>query len=129
MTGKEALEVFGEDLMHVVRDNVLDVFELALTGKMNSAPMQAMHQRLSSLTSDQQDDMRQVIRKFVDCTLHDVLYLLQRDERISVIVRPTDKSGEIDLAKASNMLHAELYSEKGWINRYSQYPSSEDSCL
>lgn len=127
MTDEEALEAFGKEFIHVVRDSALHTFEMTVTGAMKSIPMQALHQRLHSLTVAQQDDVRQIVRKFVDIVLHDVLYLLQRDEQITVLMRPPGEPERvIDLAQASDMLHAELFTESGWIARFSEYPPSRE---
>ncbi|MGX6445706.1 epimerase [Neobacillus sp. K501] len=109
------LDIFGEILMQRVRDEAIEQWEKTLEGKMRSENSQ----RLSNLiaASGQSELINELIPQIVDTTLHHLLWTIEQEDLldISVIVDYT----MVSLKDLSDGLPGELYTEDGWISRFS----------
>ena len=57
-----------------------------------------------------------------DMSLHNVLSMIESSDEIDVIVN--EDGNKISVKDVSDGLAGELYSEDGWLLKYSKYPSS-----
>ncbi|MGG6313995.1 epimerase [Paenibacillus macerans] len=119
MDEKVALDMFGEYLIKKVRYEAIDSWERKSKGKMKDTESQEIFQvLLQSFTLEQRTFIENLFPKIVDTTLHHLLWSLEEEKNIDVIVE-LDNSVRINIREASDGLAGELYTEDGWISRYS----------
>lgn len=111
---KEALEYFGKAFMEQVRDNGIYITNWLIEGKNIAPSKQVLQNEISTFTNEQKDIIKQIILEAVDQTLHHTLFMLEQEEEIKLIV------GDINLNEASDGLAGELYTEDGWIEKFSK---------
>jgi ferritin len=112
----ESLDCFGEFLMKRVRDMSISHWEKIISGKLKSADGQMMHKKIVESFSDI-EILEEVVKKVVDTTLHNLLWGLEEDDIVDVIVERDDHKESIKVI--SDGLAGELYTEDGWIARFS----------
>jgi hypothetical protein len=119
MTSK-FLDIFGEIIMKKVRDEAINQWEMTIQGKMKSEESQNIHNLISS--SGQSELINDLVPKIVDTTIHHLLWALEQVEAIDVSIY----SGNIlvSIKEISDGLAGELYTEDGWINRFSNKAKS-----
>lgn len=117
MSEKLALDLFGEYLITRVRDEAIDDWERISSGKMKDKESQEIFQTLKSFNSEQLEFITKLFPKIVDTTLHHLLWSLEQEEAINVLVKSDDLL--INIREVSDGLAGELYTEDGWISRYS----------
>lgn len=117
-----ALEEFGSILIQRVRDPVISEWDLVLTGHMKGVRAQRIRERVASFDAEQIAVLQQLITQVVDSTLHHLLWTLEQEsDRIRIAVQTP--AGEVpNLAEESDGFPGELYTENGWIERFSEQP-------
>lgn len=116
MRDKELLDVFGEILMKSVRDEAIKQWEKTIQGELKSQESQKLHKLISS--SGQSQLFIDLVPKIVDTTLHHLLWAFEQNELIDINVSNED-SKQISIKEISDGLAGELYTEDGWISRFS----------
>ncbi len=124
---KEALDCFGENLMSYGRDLAIREWDRVLDGTAKGVTARAAAKKLSGITGKQMEAIRWLIPHIVDTTLDYVLWWLEQEKSVEVLVKVGSQS-PTDVAKESDGLPAELYTERGWIRRFS-FPWSPSSRL
>src|SRR3990167_4980687 len=124
MNKANVLETFGQIIIKSVRDEVLDINELILSGKMGGKENLDLHAKVSGLSENDIELVRAFARQAVDSTLHYFLWMIEQNEEYELIKYTDDKGQFISLRDISDGLCGELYTEEGWIETYSQYPPS-----
>ncbi|MFF2482276.1 epimerase [Paenibacillus sp. NPDC058071] len=116
---KNGLEAFGEILMTQVRDKAIFHWEKVLHGEMKDKGSKLLFEEfINNLEKDQQERIVDITSQVVDTTLHFLLLALEEESLISVFAKYDD--GEpIDIKKLSDGLPGELYTEDGWIMKFS----------
>jgi hypothetical protein len=123
MSNKMLLDIFGKELISEVRDRVIDRIYSILGGRLKSVGGQTMHEALSAMSSTEREVAKQFAIETVDATLHRFLVLIEQSDMIDVRVK---SFGEVvQLREISDGLAGELYSDQGWIARFSKQPSRE----
>ena len=116
---KEALDQFGRILMERGRDRTVVNWDKILDGTMKGKSCEAIKQRLAHLSPEQIEVVRWLVPQIVDTSLHYVLWALEQENSISLLIK--DEHGEMhNLREASDGLPGELYTEDGWIARFSK---------
>jgi hypothetical protein len=121
---KDPLDKFGSFIVKNLRDQALDDLEMLLRGAWKSSATQDMQRRLGLLTDDQKQLFREVANRVITTGMHEFLFALQEmsDANKGVEVQ-VDGS---NIASLSDGLHGEIFSEEGWIAKYSKFPHSTD---
>jgi len=111
----ESLEVFGKELMKSVRDSV---YKNYLLTKINHFKSRENTKDLIDKINDQQalDD---IVLHVIDSVLFKFLVMLQDNDAIL-----SGDWGSVNAQEDSDLLCAELWTEEGWIERFSAYKSS-----
>lgn len=121
---QQALDHFGELLMRRVRDEVIDDWDMIINGRMRGESAQHVRAKLSAFGPHQVDVLRWLIPQIVDTTLHDLLWWLEQEKSVDVAVKTP--SGVIpSIREVSDGLAGELYTDRGWIARFSRKPHVE----
>ena len=115
----EPLDKFGEFFVSNLRDKMLDDLQMLLTASWKAPSAQKLQDRLATLNDEQRDILRETAEHLITAGMHDFLFALEEDAdsggSIRIMVDGTD------LAEASDGLHGEIFTENGWISRFSKY--------
>jgi hypothetical protein len=114
------LDLFGEILMKNVRDEAIEQWNMTIQGKMKSEESKRLHNLIS--LSSQSELINDLVPKIVDTTLHHLLWTLEQEESIDVTINDGNKP--VSIKDISDGLAGELYTEDGWINRFSNKAKS-----
>jgi len=119
---EKELSNFGELFIKDVRDNSLFVFEGILSGHMKGVENKNLCEKLNGLSEQELTLIKQIAYKMVDLTIHNTMFFFEQDIDGWKVANPAKNVD--DLASTSDGLAGELYSEDGWIEKYSKYHSS-----
>lgn len=106
------LETFGQIFIKNVRDRVISDIDMVLEGKYLDDEDLAMSNRFKQLDTISKDFINSLIPNIVDSCLFDFLDMIEQNEEIEL------KINGINLAEESDGLAGELYTEDGWIQKY-----------
>jgi hypothetical protein len=121
MTKKEILNEAGKRIISFVRDDAICDYEQLESGELKPPDDQDLHRRLRSLPKEHIALVREIAIRMVDQTLHNCLWMLEGGEGLELLFKTGD--GEVvNLTELSDGLAGELYSEEGWIAKFSKYP-------
>lgn len=120
MNNKEILDVVGQEFIRMVRDQALSQFHNMTTREANSEKRQFFLQKYSHLAPEAKDFCQQLAAKMVDMTLHYMFWAIEQSDECDLVY--SDR--KISLKEISDGLCGELYTEEGWIERFSKYPPS-----
>lgn len=109
----EKLEVFGRILMNEVRDETISSLDMMISGEMQGVTAKAIREKLISFDKEQLEVLEWLLPKVVDLSLHNMLFMLEEHDNILVIV------DNEDIKSVSDGMPGELYTEDGWISRFS----------
>lgn len=115
----EALDKFGTILMRRVRDAAISDWEMIVSGKMRDQRSQEIYQTLKKFGITEQCTIKSLIPEIVDTVLHHFLWMLEDEKDIELAVKCSGRRVE-SIRKESDGLCGELYTEDGWIARFSK---------
>jgi hypothetical protein len=122
MDRKKILDDFGKMTMKLVRDTVILQHRKTVTGEMKAKRNVEMHELLKQFDEAQMAIIDETVVSTVDAVIHHFLFMLEQHEaEIGVMVPSNDGSEKLNLAKLSDGLGGEMFSEDGWIAKYSSY--------
>lgn len=120
----DELDEFGKEYIHQVRDRVITKYLMTKSGKMKSAECQLLHKQLLKLTPDQIKLVDQVVADVIETQLHHCLFMFETSTKWAIVEKDSaEKEGMDHLAEVSDGLAGELYSDEGWIAKFSKYKS------
>ncbi|AIQ49128.1 hypothetical protein R70723_26885 [Paenibacillus sp. FSL R7-0273] len=129
MGGKEKLDDFGELVINQVRDRTIEQWEKILTGQLKSKRAVNVYEEAQlRLDGPALEMVTGLVNQIVDSTLHNVLDLFEQEEKIKLLFKGSgseEDTGEVEIKELSDGLAGELYTEDGWILKYSQKPYRE----
>ena len=114
-----ALDIFGELLITRVRDEAISDWNMIIDGRMKDDASARVREALAIFTPEQKSIVLSLIPQVVDTVLHHLLWTLEQYKNIRVGVT-TDTGDVPNLKEISDGLAGELYSENGWISRFSK---------
>jgi hypothetical protein len=112
------LDYFGETLMESVRDRTISNWDKILDGKMKGFSAQQVREKIEGFSEEQKEILKWMIPKIVDVGLHNFLAMVEECKNINVEVVSNGESGNI--RELSDGLAGELYTEDGWISKFSK---------
>ncbi|OOM72223.1 hypothetical protein [Clostridium sp. BL-8] len=114
---KDILNEYGKILISDVRDRTIHSMDMMLSGKMNGVTAKRILEKVSSFSESQLESLKWLIPKIVDLSLHNMLVMIEENDEINVEISAGDVSNNIK--EVSDGLPGELYTEDGWIMKYS----------
>ncbi|MBD5515007.1 MAG: hypothetical protein HDR06_10245 [Lachnospiraceae bacterium] len=108
------LESFGEVFISEVRDNTLEAFEKMFNGSMKGLTAQNVRDKIAIFDEQEKSVLLWLLSKTVDQCMYNMLFMLEAHEEIEMLY-----AGE-DIVEESDGLSGELYTEDGWIEKYSK---------
>lgn len=125
MEDEDVLDEFGKLLVKSVRDEVLGKYGMIMDGTVKSARADEIRRQLKAFGDIEIQRVQNVLSHVVDDVIHSTLWMLEQNEdKLELAVRDVTGSPR-NLVSASDGLAGELYSEDGWIARFSGHPLSE----
>ena len=118
----DELGEFGKEYVHQVRDRVITKYLMTKSGKMKSAECQLLYKQLLKLKPDQIKLVDQVVADIIETQLHHCLFMFEASAKWAIVEKDSAKNEGLDhLAEVSDGLAGELYSDEGWIAKFSKY--------
>ena len=120
---REALDLFGEIIVHYLKDSALKDYENIKGNKYGSgSPESGLSKAVSSLSEEAQEVIRDCIITAIATGVHDCLAKIDdlRDSGDMTILLDG-----VDIIRASDGINAEYMLEEGWEARFSEYPTTE----
>ncbi|WP_245921033.1 epimerase [Melghirimyces profundicolus] len=109
--------------MTKVRDKAILEIDMIIDGRMQDEKIR--EKILSSFDQKAMEGLHYLIPIIVDVTLHHLLWTIEQyEETVDIVVFKEQKA--IRLSQISDGLPGELYTEDGWISRFSQQRYDEE---
>ena len=108
-----ALNEFGEIFMNETRDVTINSMNKKIDGTMQSASAKEIQEKIIDFTDEQKEILKFIVAQTVDTALDSFLFMLEQHEEISLLY------DDVNLNEESDGLSGELYTEDGWIEKYS----------
>lgn len=119
------LDVFGSLLVATTRDDTYEQFKKIMYGELNSRSAKILHEKLLKFDHSELKVIQTVVRDTIDSTIHHFLWMIDQNEEYDLIsYLDEEKKSYVSLRDMSDGLCGELYTEDGWIEKYSKYPPS-----
>ena len=116
------LDKFGQFLITNFRDNAIYKINSLFEGHSKAPAYQELQNSLKLINDDQKEIIKKAFIISLDSGLHDLLFSLQEatdnEEGIEVLVNGSN------IASQSDGLQGELFTEDGWLYKYSLYGGS-----
>lgn len=115
---RNVLDYFGKLLMSGVRDETITNWDMIVNGEMKGITAQQVREKISSFSEEQIEVLKWLISKVTDSCLHNILITIEKNDELKVTI----SDGQIDtnIKQISDGLEGELYTEDGWITRFSK---------
>lgn len=113
-----ALDKFGHVIMKRVRDEAVTDWKMMIDGRMKGESAEKVRELIQSLSDADKKLLLQLIPGIVDTVLHHLLWTVEQESDLQIGIKMDDSIE--DLRDISDGLPGELYTDKGWIARYSE---------
>ena len=120
---KKVLNQFGKLLMEEVRDGVIYDLHQIIEGNFVSEQNKYL-QSIIKKSKIKKEDLEIIVTEMIDKTIFSFLFMFDMNEEFSIVAN-TGKTVK-NLAEVSDGLAGEIYSDEGWIKKYSQYKQIDD---
>ena len=107
------LNDFGKIFIRDVRDRTIEDIDSLISGKYKTQKSINLSNIFSSLDSSSKSFFNEIIPIIVDYCLNNMLEMFEQNEDIELIMKNQD------LTSISDGLAGELYTEDGWIQKFS----------
>lgn len=121
MSDKKLLDSFGRELICNTRDQSIFEFEAMLYGKMKSKSAIELNNDLKVFDENQVNTLKKVVFTSIDNVIYNVLNMLEQNEESMRLLISQDGDNEKNVVEISDGLSGELFTEDGWIEKFSQY--------
>ena len=112
----EQLEKFGKIIAEDLRDCSLNTYLDIESGFAKAPDLVKLNLLLSKFTEEQKVIVKKLLTVAVDAGIHDFLYAIDSEkENMEVNI------GGKNIAKLSDGLQGEIFTEDGWFAKYSQH--------
>lgn len=101
--------------MEDVRDKTINYWEMVFEGKMKDQESKLFYEVISKMDKENQKWLKKIIVQTVDKSVFNLLWLFEEEEKYSILQNETEEKIE----EISDGLTGELFSEDGWIAKYS----------
>ena len=118
------LDEFGKILITEVRDGTIDSMNKMIDGTMKGTIAKLIRKKISILDKEQIEVLKWLIPEIVDFSLDSMLFMFEGHPDLQLVFQG------VDLKEVSDGLSGELYTEDGWIQKFSKYDEliSDEDC-
>jgi hypothetical protein len=120
MDALEKLESFGKEIIDNLRDASIDEYLAIKSGDMKSVDAQNTFKIYTSIEKAHHDKIDAIVLNIIDRVLHNALWMFEQSTDFTICEKKSIDP-EDDIVELSDGLSGELYSEDGWIEKYSKY--------
>jgi hypothetical protein len=106
------LDEFGKIFISEVRDRSIEDVDMSISGTYRSKRAIELTQQFSSLDKNSKEFIKRIIPFAIDYCLNNFLEMFEEHEELLLGMEGKD------LCKISDGLSGELYTEDGWIQKY-----------
>ena len=110
---KDVLDYFGKLLIEEVRDKTIRGFDMRVAGKMRDMSSLKLFEEIQQLDGASKI-VEKIIPQIVDLSIHNLLCMIEEDPNVVLQIENEN------LSEISDGLAGELYTEDGWIQRFSK---------
>ncbi|MCO6519406.1 hypothetical protein [Snodgrassella sp.] len=121
MLDKELLDIFGQKIISSVRDQAIFEFEAMVQGKMKSENMVKLNNELETFDKNQIEILKKVVLTTIDNVIYNTLNMLEQNEENIRLLVSQDGKNEKNIVDISDGLSGELFTKKGWVEKFSKY--------
>ncbi|MGZ3759795.1 MAG: hypothetical protein ACXVAY_12940 [Mucilaginibacter sp.] len=122
MDALEKLESFGKEIIDNLRDASIDEYLAIKNGEMKSLDAQNIFKIYTSIDKVHHDKVDVIVLNIIDRVLNNALWMFEQSKAFTISEKGLIDPKE-DIVEISDGLSGELYSEDGWIEKYSKFPS------
>ena len=121
---EDVLNEFGKILITEVRDGTIDSMNKMIDGTMKGTIAKLIRKKISILDKEQIEVLKWLIPEIVDFSLDSMLFMFEGHPDLQLVFQG------VDLKEVSDGLSGELYTEDGWIQKFSKYDEliSDEDC-
>ena len=112
---EDVLNEFGKILITEVRDGTIDSMNKMIDGTMKGTIAKLIRKKISILDKEQIEVLKWLIPEIVDFSLDSMLFMFEGHPDLQLVFQG------VDLKEVSDGLSGELYTEDGWIQKFSEY--------
>lgn len=125
MSDEESLDLFGRLLMTAVRDRSIHKWDRILDGSLRGRTAEQVRQLVAESGSDVTGLLHELVPRIVDSTIFWMLQMFEESPDLCLYIR--DQTHPVqELRDQSDGLAGELFSEDGWIQRFSHCRHYDD---
>ncbi len=117
----EKKDFFGKELMYSVRDPSISRFEDILNGKLKSKELIELTNKLNDFNEPEREFIKKLVITVVDNVIYNFLNMLEENEDTLTLLVNNEGGGEEDFVGLSDGLSGELFTNDGWIGKFSHY--------
>lgn len=107
------LDEFGKVFIEETRDVSIENMDKMIDGIMKGETSKIIQEKVASFTDEQKEILKFIVSETVDNVLDSFLFMVEQHEKIDLLY------DNINLNEESDGLSGELYTEDGWIEKYS----------
>lgn len=120
---RDAQDLFGKFFVEKIKDETIDVFDMATSGKLRSPQWRGLMKQLNNLSPDMKQLIRDLIITSISYGMHDFLAALSywhdsEEGSIRVLV------DGVDIVAENPDLQYEFVGDGGWEERFSKFEPS-----
>lgn len=121
MSDKKLLDSFGQEFISSIRDQSIFEFEAILNGRMKSKSSIELSNEIKAFDENQINVLKKVVFNSIDSVIYNVLNMLEQNEENMKLLISQDGNDEKNIVELSDGLSGELFTENGWIEKFSKY--------
>jgi len=116
---KKSLDTFGRFVIENLFDQGVRKFQQLSNGEVNSPSLRTLQQDLGEFNNKEIEIIQKLILEIMTSSTHDFLFAIQEqaDFEEDIQLNVANKN----VAELSDGLHGEIFSESGWIKKYSAF--------
>lgn len=108
------LDIFGEIVINEVRDRTIRIFDKRIEGIMKDEYSQQLYKEIQLLNDSQRELVYRIIEQVTDLSIHNMLSMFEEHDEVGLLYR------DENLVEKSDGLTGELYTDDGWIKKFSK---------
>lgn len=121
MSDKKLLDSFGQEFISSIRDQSIFEFEAILNGRMKSKSSIELSNEIKAFDENQIKVLKKVVFNSIDSVIYNVLNMLEQNEENMKLLISQDGNDGKNIVELSDGLSGELFTENGWIEKFSKY--------
>lgn len=116
---KESLDRFGEFVIENLFDQGISKFQRLSNGEMKTPSLKTLQEELKSFNEKELEIIQKLVIEVMTSSTHDLLFAIQESAELDdgIQIKVNNKN----VAELSDGLHGEIFTEKGWIKKYSVF--------